>query len=439
MLQLFKLNRIISAVFLHAVIVLGGCSSTNPSFAEKDSFHQRNRSEHITKPYVVLISIDGYRHDYTDRFSPPNLTQIRNEGASAKSLIPVFPSKTYPNHYSIVTGLYAENHGIVANYFYDFSRAPNDQLYKLANRPAVRDGSWYGGEPIWVTAEKQGMLTANYFWPGGEAAIQGVRPTYTLTYNESIPNSERVKQVLAWLKLPAESRPHFICLYFSDVDTAGHMFGTESSEVKEAVTQVDAAIGELRAGLEKTDLPVNVVIVSDHGMQDLDPKKVEYLDDLTDLTGVTLGDLGPQVLLYSNNKSKSEKIYADLQSKGKHFKIYRRNEMPRRYHYSKSIRIGDLVVIADAPYSVGIHDNRFKMPKANHGYDPETNSTMHGIFYSYGPNVKERVQLKSVRNIHIYPLILKMLDLSVPPGIDGDIRVLKPIYTPSPRRQGTQL
>src|SRR5687767_8370331 len=174
-----------------------------------------NRAEHLAKPSLVLLSFDGFRADYLNRFDLPNFRRFIARGTRADAMRPVFPSTTFPNHYSLVTGLHPGHHGIVENGFFDPAR---NAAYSFRNEATVTDGSWYGGEPIWVTAERQGMVAASFFWPGSEAAIKGVRPTSWNKYDGTIPNADRVATVLEWLRRPAEQRPHVITLYFSDVD-----------------------------------------------------------------------------------------------------------------------------------------------------------------------------------------------------------------------------
>jgi predicted AlkP superfamily pyrophosphatase or phosphodiesterase len=384
-----------------------------------------NSAESLKKPYVVLVSIDGYRSDYTDLYSPPTLKKLKETGASAKGLLPVYPSKTFTNHYSIATGMYAENHGIVSNQFFDPSRG---EEYRLSNKQAVQDGSWYRGTPLWVTAEKQGMLAANYFWPGSESAIQGIRPSYYYTYNETVSLETRVQQVKNWLELSPAKRPHLITLYFADVDTAGHHFGPASVEVQRAVAKVDQAIEQLLKFTTNSKLPVNVIIVSDHGMQELNTTDIEYLDDYIDFTGIRILGDGLHLSLYFTDSKKIEQTYEELKSKAKHYKVYKRSEMPVRLHYSKDSRCGDLIVVPQAPYVVGLRNAKFKVSKGGHGYDPDTTPTMQGIFYATGPQIKKGIQVEPFRNIHIYPFVLKLLELKLETAIDGEESVLVPIY-----------
>jgi predicted AlkP superfamily pyrophosphatase or phosphodiesterase len=212
------------------------------------------------RPYVVLVSLDGFRYDYAERYLATNLLEIGKAGAAAKGLIPVFPSLTFPNHVSIVTGLYPEHHGIVENGFYDPARK---EFYGVGARS--RDASWYRAKPLWVLAEEQRVKAASMFWPSTDAEILGIRPSYWKVYDSGFPNDQRVAQVLDWLKLPEDQRPHFITVYFGDVDAAGHRFGPESTEAGEAVRRIDKLVGDLWKGIQALHLPVNLIVVSDHG------------------------------------------------------------------------------------------------------------------------------------------------------------------------------
>src|SRR5580704_11287724 len=226
--------------------------------------HGANTAAQQAKPYVILVSLDGFRYDYTRKYAAPNISAMGTRGASAPDgMIPAYPSVTFPNHLTIVTGLYPEHHGIVGNVFYDPARK---QIYSYRDPAAETDGTWYGGTPLWVLAEQQGMRAACFFWPGSEADIQGVRPAYYMKYDTKFPNRARVEQVLAWLRSPPERRPHFITLYFSDVDSAGHAHGPDSPEVAAAVREVDDEVGRLVAGVAKLNLRVDVIVVADHGM-----------------------------------------------------------------------------------------------------------------------------------------------------------------------------
>ena len=218
-----------------------------------------------SKHYVVLVSLDGFRYDYAEKYGAKNLMQMAARGASVpQGMIPAYPSVTFPNHYTIVTGLYPEHHGIVANSFYDPARR---ERFSYTDLKTVLDGSWYGGTPLWALAELQGMRAASFFWPGSEAEIQGKRPSYYLAFDEKIPDVKRVDQILAWLRLPPEQRPHFLTLYFSNVDHAGHTYGPDTPETGEAVRHLDEMMGRLSAGIASLHLPVDLIVVADHGME----------------------------------------------------------------------------------------------------------------------------------------------------------------------------
>src|SRR3984885_8306779 len=223
-----------------------------------------NRPEQSAKHYVVLVSIDGFRYDYAKLYGAPHLTAIAKEGASAPDgMVPSYPSVTFPNHYPLVPGLYPEHHGIVANSFYDPNRK---ETYSYRDPKTSSDGSWYGGVPLWSLAEKQGMRSACLFWPGAETEIGVELPSYFLHVDNKIDENKRIDQVIAWLGLPAEQRPHFITLYYSDVDHAGHEHGPGSAQVSEAVKHVDELIGRLETELDHLHMPIDLIVVADHGM-----------------------------------------------------------------------------------------------------------------------------------------------------------------------------
>ena len=390
----------------------------------KDGGELTNAPRHQGKPYVLLISIDGYRYDYTDLYNPPNLKKFIKKGIRAEGLIPVYPSNTFPNHYSIVTGLHPENHGIVSNSFWDTGR---QQLYRLGFPDSMKDGSWYGGEPLWVATTKEQMVSASYFWVGSEADIQGIHPTYWYPYNRSVPNRERIKQVLDWLRLPPETRPHLITLYFSEVDGTGHRFGPKSPQVKEKILTLDKDLGYLFDELEKIDLDVNTIVLSDHGMQQVGKGKTLYLTDYVELTQeVRVEGRGSHYLFYTSNYPLRDKIYKALK-KVPQFSVYKREDVPPRYRYSKPPRIGELVLSVHSPYYMKLSrpfvGNKEKSG-GTHGYDPFRNKNMQGIFYAHGPQILNKGSIPPFQNIHVYPFIMEILGLKVKAQIDGKRDVL---------------
>ncbi len=404
--------------------LISGCDPTSVAASQPQASYQRaNEPQQWDKPYVLLISLDGYRHDYTDMYNVPNLRRLAEEGVRAETLIPGYPSETFPNHYGIATGMYPGTHGIVANDFFDRERGAR---YSLGDIETVEDGSWYGGTPLWVAAEQQGMVAASYFWVGSEADVQGVRPTYYHRYDGSVPHLERIESVLEWLSYPNEYRPHLITLYFSAVDSAGHRSGTTSPELQRAIEGLDSQLGSLFGQIENLGIDVNIFVVSDHGMIDLDPEKIVYLDDLVDLTGARVIGSGAHSFLYIDDAIRRSKIYSDLKSQEDNYRVYLSGDTPDYWHFTHE-RAGDLVVEAQAPYAIRLRRMTGGLSAAAHGYDPHRFHDMQGIFYARGPALVEDTAIPSFENVHIYPLIMELLGLEISEEIDGRLSVLEGI------------
>ncbi len=393
--------------------------------------HGANAAIQQAKHYVVLVSLDGFRWDYAEKDGAEHILAIAREGASApEGMVPSYPSVTFPNHYTIVTGLYPEHHGIVAMSFYDPARKAK---YAYNDPATANDGSWYGGTPLWSLAEKQGMRTACFFWPGSEAEIAGERPSYYLKYDDRFPEEKRIDQVLAWLALPVAQRPHFITLYYSNVDHAGHAFGPDASETRDAVRRVDALIGQLHDRLAKTGLPIDLVVVSDHGMEAGKGNWVD-LDTYADLSHfTTVGSL-----LYANSHSEAdaEHAYQQLKSASGDFKVYRRARLPAELDYNQNPREGDPVVVPTGPFAIRAHapdDPANDLPpnKGSHGFDPHEMASMRAIFYAEGPDIRKGVALRSFENVNVYPLIAQLLGLDAPAS-DGKLSVLEGILKTPP-------
>jgi hypothetical protein len=396
-----------------------------------------NTVEQQAKPYVILVSLDGFRYDYPRIYHSPNLDALGARGASApEGMIPAYPSITFPNHYTIVTGLYPEHHGIVANSFYDPARK---QVYSYKDEQTVTDGTWYGGTPLWVLAEQQGMRSACFFWPGSEANIQGTLPTYYMKYDAKYPNRQRVEQVLEWLQLPAERRPHFITLYFSDVDSAGHAHGPNSPEVASAVREVDDEIGRLVEGVAKLKLRVDVVVVADHGMARVEGDWIN-LDQYFD---ARLMEKGVESFIYPRSEAAAAKIYADLDGKSDKFKVYRSGQVPAGLHFDGNPRKGDPVVVATGPYLIrvsappaaaaGTSDAMHASgpPAGMHGYDPAHMPEMKAIFFAAGPDIRRGEKVAPFENVNLYPFVARILGLDISHlktgKVDGDLKVLQGI------------
>ncbi|MEQ9398523.1 MAG: ectonucleotide pyrophosphatase/phosphodiesterase [Longimicrobiales bacterium] len=385
-----------------------------------------NAEVHQGAPHLVLISFDGFRHDYMDRYAAPNFQRVAAAGVRADRLIPVFPTKTFPTHYSVATGMYAENHGIVGNTFWDPARGAE---YELSDRDVVEDGTWYRGEPIWVTAERQGMVSAAYFFVGTEADVMGVRPTHWRPYDGRVSRNARVDQALAWLADDPASRPHVITLYFSDVDDAGHTYGPDSPETGAAVAEVDAALGRLLDGIEA--LPhgdqVYVVLTSDHGMMPAPGARAEGLD-LDVLPGVRMITSGPYASLFvdEGGASRAPALRDSIAAMLPHGAVYLRADVPERFHYSADPRIGDLVVIMEPEWTVVRQDRLPVRDSYTHGWDNRTLG-MGGIFLAMGPGIAGGQRIEAFESIHIYPLMAHVLGLTPNPEADGSLQVLLPV------------
>jgi predicted AlkP superfamily pyrophosphatase or phosphodiesterase len=375
------------------------------------------------KPAVVLISIDAFAQQYIDKYQPPNLIKLMQQGVYAKALLPVYPSKTFPNHLSIVTGVYTAKHSIIHNTF--FRRDIQQQYHKGDGK---KQSSWVTATPIWALAEQHGLTSAVYFWPESEVNIKSATPTYNYSYNSFTSNDARVKQIIRWLKMPEQTRPQFIASYFSLVDHAGHVFGPDSKAVELAVYKADKIVGELVQAINtEVKQPVNLIIVSDHGMQQIDKAHnidwqqwLNNSDDFKVINGET------QLLIYSANKAKLNKAYNLLsQQKDNRFNVYQQTEFPTHWHWQHNKNVlPDLVLDAKPPFVF----DQYKALQNNgtHGYDPLNNKNMQAIFIASGPNFKQHTQIPAFENIHIFPMLEKLLGIKSNLPIDGQMSVLQP-------------
>jgi predicted AlkP superfamily pyrophosphatase or phosphodiesterase len=388
--------------------------------------HGPNAEAQQSKHYVVLVSLDGFRYDYAKKYGAKHILGIAARGASVpEGMIPSYPSLTFPNHYTLVTGLYPEHHGIVGNQFYDPQRK---EKYSYTDPKTNSDGSWYGGTPLWSLAEKEGMRSACFFWPGSEAEIAGERPTYYLHFDNNFPDNKRIDQVIEWLKLPAEKRPHFITLYYSSVDHAGHEYGPDSPQTAEAVKHVDELMGTLEEDLKALHMPIDLIIVSDHGMEKIQGGWID-LDKYAPLDGLTaVGDY-----LYAPTEEAANAAYQKLKAADAAFMVYRRVNVPAELHYNSNEREGDPIIVARGPYAIRAHappaDREDRAPTVgNHGFDPYAMPNMKAVFYAEGPDIRAGVKLKSFENVNVFPLLVKILGLDTPP-VDGSLGVLSGVLT----------
>ena len=376
------------------------------------------------KPYVVLVSLEGFGFDYAAKYGAPHLLALGAAGAVAPAgMTPSYPALSFPNNYTLVTGLYPEHHGIVAGNFFD----PERKSYFSDRDPAASaDGSWYGGVPLWVLAEKQGMRSACLFWPGCNAEIDGVRPSRHVQGPDRLPVQKRVAQIITWLRLPPEQRPHFIALYDPAVEEAGELYGPKSQPTKDAVLAADRLIGELQAGMAQLALPIDLIVVSGRGMEseqaiwiDLD----KYADPANFVT------VGP--LLYPNSEAAAAKAYQQLKIVSDAFTVYRRKRFPAELHYNSNSREGDPIVVPNGPYAIRTHapaNGAVDKPPGvgARGYGADDRTLMRAIFIAAGPDIRPGSTLQPFENVNVYPLVARILGLDAPKA-DGDINILSKI------------
>jgi len=395
-----RLTKMLHALQALVLICLSACGSTSRVAPVPDPART-----------VVLVSLDGFRWDYLDRPEAMRLRELAARGVRAERLVPSFPSKTFPNHYTLVTGLYPENHGIAANVMLD----PALGRFQTGNDPAVRDARWFGGEPIWVTAEKQGVRTATYFWPGSEAPIGGVRPHWYYLFDPGTARDTRVRRVLEWLAMPDSSRPRLIAVYFSEVDTDGHRFGPDSPEVNAAIAHVDSAVGAIVNGIARQAKTshVNVIVVADHGMAAVTADRVIALDDYVSLDSLDVGDWNPVATIIPK-PGREAYVYRQLRGANAHLQVYRKGELPPHLHYNTGARVTPIVAIADEGWSIGTRATLAKMERGRitgaHGYD-NTLPSMGALFVAAGPSFRRGVTVPAFSNVHIYPLLAQLLQV----------------------------
>ncbi|NOU47583.1 MAG: alkaline phosphatase family protein [Bacteroidales bacterium] len=381
------------------------------------SLLQCSNSDNQANRYVVILSLDGFRWDYIDKFPTPNLDYIAKHGVKAKSMIPGFPSVTFANHYTLATGLYPDHHGIVLNQFHatDLGSVYNDPK----DRKSVTDGRFYGGEPIWVTAEKQQIKTASYFWVGSEAEIAGKRPSIWKKYDQKLPFNQRIDSVVTWLQLPENQRPGLIMLYFHEPDESGHHLGPENDSLSTTIVYLDSLVGDLRKKL--SDLPIgkniDLIIVSDHGMVQLSKDRQILLDQCIDTSMIEFADGWNPTMNIKVKPGFNDSLMNQL-SKVEHLKAWKHGQGPAYLNHGSNIRTHDITILADDGWSILWSWSKGKV-KGTHGYDIK-NKDVHAIFYAIGPDFKQGYLKPSFQNIHVYPLLAHLLHLK-PVKTDGNL------------------
>lgn len=374
----------------------------------------------LAAPPVLVIAIDGFRWDYAERENAANLLKLKQEGAWVEGLTPAFPSTTFPNFHTMATGLYPEHHGLVAMKFYDRAKASAFSYMKNSN-----EGAWYGGKPIWLLAEEQGVKTATFFWPGTDAGIGGRNPSYFKRYDGRVPNAERIRQVFEWFRLPEPERPGLVVVYFSDVDSAGHRYGPDSKETKAAIAKVDAEVGELLRGVSKDQ---NVVVLSDHGMATV--RSNLDLSKRADFDRCIAANEAPMTMLYCADP---ERVRAQLLKNAPEVRVWRKSEVPAHLHFRDNPRIGDLVItpkdtsIVQVLTAADPQETPIPDLKGMHGYDPQQFQQMRGILIGVGPAFRVGVKTPPAETVDVYLLLCRLLGLKPPAGLDSKLERVKPL------------
>ena len=405
--------KLLSIIFITSTLLFASCHKKNET--PKDE-----KPAKTDIPYVVMLSLDGFRWNYAERTNTPALDKIEQKGIRAE-MTASFPTKTFPNHYSIATGLYPDHHGIVNNTFWDPQRGV---LYKISDRSKVQDGYFYGGEPIWVTAEKQDVRSASFFWVGSEAKIGGYYPSIWKTYDHNFPFYQRADSVIAWLQLPEEKRPHLITWYLSEPDGSGHHFGPESQQITDTIHGLDQILGYFLDQLEQLDIAneVNIIVVSDHGMQEISNQRVIRLQDYVKKSWMAGANGGnPVYNIWAKNGFKDS--IANALANVPHLSLYTKDNVPPRLHYMTHERCGDFVAVADSSWSLFNSYVPTFTTGGTHGYD-NANRNMNAIFYAYGPNFKsQNTSNNTLDNVDIYNMICEILDLKAAANDGDDSRV----------------
>ena len=401
-----KKLRLFHAIVTLLAISLGSCS------------HQLSNSN---DKYVVMLSMDGFRWDYPERVETPNLDKIAKTGVRAKSLKPSFPTKTFPNHYSMATGLYPDHHGLVHNTFPD---PETGRTYGIGIPETRGDKYFYGGEPIWITAEKQGIITGSYFWVGSD--VDGLHPTYWKPYDQDFPYEQRIDSVIAWLQKPEDIRPHLITWYFPEPDITGHDEGPESEAIDSLIIELDRYVGIFLDKLEELPIyeDINVIVTSDHGMATISDDKVIQLNEiLPDSIVITYSGSNPVFSI--DVVDEYEALAMELLSANENLQVWRTGEVPERLNYGTNPRTLDIVVAAKLHWSVYINYERGYSSKGTHGFDNDE-LDMHAIFYAFGPDFKENATAPTFENVSLYALIAEILDLE-PAETDGKTEQITPL------------
>ena len=407
-----------SSALLCAALALAGCASTPPAAVRAPADAPR-LPLHAQAP-VILVSIDGFRNDYLQRGLTPNLSRMAAGGARAEYMRPSYPSITFPNHYTLVTGLRPDHHGVIANFMTD--PAIPGVRFSMFDPATVGDERWWDdGKPLWTSVREQGGRAAAMFWVGSEAPVHGARPEFWRPFDIEVTSQQRVQTVLEWLALPAAERPHFVTLYFDRVDTVGHLHGPDSPQLNQALAEVDQAIGQLLQGIRVQGLEerTNIVVASDHGMAATSPEQELYLDDLVDVSRLDFGWTGAYASFDAlpGGEAAARQLLAGTYP---HFRCMTREQIPARFEYGHHRRVPAFICMADVGWQVTTRQAQQRKGhrlNGEHGYD-NTLPEMRAPFIGHGPAFRPGVVIAPIDNVDLYPMLARLLGIT-PAANDG--------------------
>ena len=370
---------------------------------------------------VIVLGFDGFARRYLDEDSVPTFHAVARAGVTGDAMIPSFPTVTFPNFYTLATGLYPSHTGIVNNWFYD----PEFDTTFAYSRPIARESRWWGGDPIWNTAGRQGKRSATMFWVGSETPVGGHQPTYWQLFDAKVPFDARVAQVLAWIDLPDSLRPDLIMAYFQEPDHTAHDKGPDAPETRAVVLSVDSVLARLVAGLRERGLydKTDLVIVSDHGMSAVSPERVVYIDDVLDSTSVRVISLSPFLMIEPLDGNRAA-LLARLRTLP-HVSSWPRDSVPPRLHYGANARISSIVGVADDGWTIAWRHGRPWNSGGAHGYDNAAPS-MNALFIAHGPAFKPGTTLPPFENVNLYSLLAHLLGVTPSPN-DGSLAPFLPV------------
>lgn len=381
----------------------------------------RNRKV-APRNYTVVLSLDAFRYDYQNLANTPALDSISRMGVKAKGFQPVFPSLTFVNHYAMATGLYPENNGIVANNFWERG---TKRTFSMYDKKTTTQDYFYGGEPIWVTAESQKVKAVSISWVGSDTQQKGYRPTKWASYSADVPFKARIDSVIKWLNVPYGERPHLAMCYIEETDNAGHSYGPDSEDMKTSIQKADSLVAYFMARLGELSFSdsINFIVLSDHGMAPISNEKVVDLTPMVKSSWIDTLICSPAISFAYCKKNCEDSLMSVL-GNVEGLTSWKRADAPECFHYSANTRIGDVVVLSDSGWSQ-IYKSSRPLPKGMHGFD-NANPLMNGVFYAFGPDFKVGYEAPQLQNIDLYELLCRLLEIA-PASNNGSLERIESV------------